>query len=96
MIRARATTEHRSKGQIGQPAACMIENKVVPVEKSAAHRPLSARDYGPSLPGSRPWPNPKIGRFHKSTVAVDNFVGKLGAPGREGRQIKALNNLPQV
>ena len=27
MTRARATTEHRIRGQIGQPAACMIESK---------------------------------------------------------------------
>jgi len=26
MTTAMATTEHRSSGQIGQPAACMIEN----------------------------------------------------------------------
>jgi len=38
MIRAKATTEHKSKGQIGQPAAGMIENKVVPVEESGPKR----------------------------------------------------------
>jgi len=26
MMTAKESTEHRSKGQIGQPAACMIEN----------------------------------------------------------------------
>jgi hypothetical protein len=30
MTSARATTEQKIKGQIGQPAACMIESKVFP------------------------------------------------------------------
>jgi len=29
MISAKATTEHKIKGQIGHPAACMMENKMV-------------------------------------------------------------------
>jgi hypothetical protein len=74
----------------------MIENKVVPVERAAAHRPLSARDYGPWNRTVCPWRTPSCARSQPSTVAVDNFVDKLGAVGREGRQIKALNNLPQV
>jgi hypothetical protein len=34
MTKAKATTEHASNGQIGQPAACMIENKRVLLKKS--------------------------------------------------------------
>jgi hypothetical protein len=30
MMTASAAIEHRSSGQIGQPAACMIENKMIP------------------------------------------------------------------
>jgi hypothetical protein len=30
MTKANATTEQNIKGQIGQPAACMIESKVFP------------------------------------------------------------------
>ncbi len=72
----------------------MIENKVVvPVEKVAAGGRESARDYDlrpaplrQSKPGGKAFP--------QSTAAVDNFVGKLGAGARTGRQIKALDNLP--
>jgi hypothetical protein len=34
MTKANATTEHPNNGQIGQPAACMIENKRVLLNKS--------------------------------------------------------------
>ena len=81
----------------------MIENKVVPVEESghkggretAADGPGIARDYGPRLSRFDPCANPKKA-FSQSTVAVDNFVGKPGAMAGRGRQIKALDNLPQV
>src|ERR1043165_8765262 len=43
MTSAIAAMEHRSKGQIGQPAACMIENN--PVLSVRAH--FGTRDYGP-------------------------------------------------
>jgi hypothetical protein len=36
MISAKATIEHANKGQIGQPAACMIDNKAnTPVNQLA-------------------------------------------------------------
>jgi hypothetical protein len=73
----------------------MIENKGVPVEKKAAGGRESARDYDPSLSLSGRCLSPAK-PFPQSTVAVDNFVGKPGVRAGRGRQIKALDNLPQV
>jgi hypothetical protein len=39
MIKANATTEHINKGQIGQPAACMIPNKSVSPNIVCDYRP---------------------------------------------------------
>jgi hypothetical protein len=44
-----AAMEHRSKGQIGQPAACMIENN--PVLSARAF--FGTRDYGPLRTASK-------------------------------------------
>src|SRR5688572_24635994 len=43
MISAIAAMEQRSSGQIGQPAACMIENNP---DLSAGERVFGTRDYG--------------------------------------------------
>ena len=53
MINARAAIEQMRSGQIGQPAACMIENKDNPRQKNGIRslkamqaRAGFARDYG--------------------------------------------------
>ena len=43
---AKATTEHRIKGQIGQPAACMIDSKAFSCGCSGHSGPKDGRDYG--------------------------------------------------
>ncbi|MFG6415125.1 hypothetical protein ACG02S_14600 [Roseateles sp. DC23W] len=72
----------------------MIENKVVLVEKLAAQGRMIARDYGPSLTPRSLSCSP-LEAPPQSTAAVDNFVDNPGARTRRGRQIKALDNLPQ-
>ena len=83
MTSVRAMTEHSSNGQIGQPAACMIDNKW---SLAAPDALFERRDYGP-----------KAGRIERLdargfasgrcseaallelfTPAVDNFVGNRG------------------
>ncbi|CAM3667019.1 hypothetical protein ROSA5918_01570 [Roseateles saccharophilus] len=56
---------------------------------------MSARDYDPSPGPGRQFRYP-LKAPSQSTAAVDNFVGKPGVVGARGRQIKALDNLPQV
>ncbi|MDG0832097.1 hypothetical protein [Roseateles saccharophilus] len=73
----------------------MIENKVVLVEKNGRGGRMSARDYDPSPGPGRQFRYP-LKAPSQSTAAVDNFVGKPGVVGARGRQIKALDNLPQV
>jgi len=77
MTSAIAAMEHRSRGQIGQPAACMIENNPV---LSAAHV-FWTRDYG--LLGLVSKAHETLAgiettvRSAQSTACVDNFVGNL-------------------
>ena len=47
MTSARAATEHSNNGQIGQPAACMIENNPCLSRMSV----FGTRDYGPGEDG---------------------------------------------
>ena len=76
--------EHNSKGQIGQPAACMIENKKALSVAAAIFR---TRDYGPkvappnagsaSVATAPTIPRSDCFRMRRrtSTAAVDIFVG---------------------
>jgi hypothetical protein len=72
-----AATEQSNKGQIGQPAACMIENNPCLSRRSV----FGTRDYGPGsrlraarLPCYPALSSVQISQF---TLLVDNFVGKL-------------------
>jgi hypothetical protein len=47
MIKANATTEQRIKGQMGQPAACMIENKHVSFRGETGSNFWAGRIMGP-------------------------------------------------
>nr|WP_295130945.1 hypothetical protein [uncultured Roseateles sp.] len=90
MIKAKARTEQISKGQIGQPAACMMENKDDPCRKNpdpaagqsdalAGAEQVNARDYGLK---QRPLSSRVNLLGKQSTAAVDNFVGKPRHTGR--------------
>jgi len=66
MTKAIAATEQMSSGQIGQPAACMIENNPV----LSSNELFWTRDYGPDcMPG----------RWRKSTNcdSCDKLAGSI-------------------
>jgi hypothetical protein len=102
MTTAIATTEHRSSGQIGQPAACMIENSNPDL---SATGDFWTRDYGLSASRGRPAKpvrhalraqhlgGASVGTSEQSTATVDNFVGKWQATGPGPRKRKARNGL---
>lgn len=109
MMSVRATTEQRINGQIGQPAACMIENNPVLFAVLAGDmRPEEHRgesgDYGSKDGEVRAL----VQRFvfargacaktfliapHESTASVDNFVGNWVGNSRRPRKIRALDRL---
>ena len=70
MTSARASTEQAISGQIGQPAACMMENKL---DLRTDETPC---DYGPRGPGSNPGRASLVSAVKQPTVVVDNFVEK--------------------
>jgi len=76
MVSASATTEQRIKGQIGHPAACMIESKVF---LRGVRRPggceLWPMPTAPLLVGS----GRSVAAENVSTVSVHNSVGKPDA-----------------
>lgn len=90
MTNAKATTEQMIRGQMGQPAACMIESKgVLAVLWGVACRsrggglwPMkpghSPRGHRALQPRCRPDTGPRK-RSQLSTDAVDKLVGKLGS-----------------
>ncbi|MFO1221007.1 MAG: hypothetical protein U1E89_21815 [Burkholderiaceae bacterium] len=108
---ASATTEHRINGQIGQPAACMIENKGVPEKVIGRHMPAVAGGEAglwPSGAGRR-YPGvvarqlaPGAGtgaraRMHEqSTASVDKGVGNGWGPPREGAPVRARRWIARV
>ena len=80
MMRVRATMEHRTSGQIGQPAACMIESKGVlgrlsPPRPAASRRPLPQREQGTSgghaLPCETGWVCAASGDYGPAICAPD-------------------------
>jgi hypothetical protein len=75
MTSAKARMEHATRGQMGQPAACMMENKGT----FSAQRIASAADYR-VLGGCRINPT---GCRTTPTEVVDNFVQKPTLPPRE-------------
>jgi len=83
MTSASATTEQKINGQIGHPAACMIESKVFPrgdrrlCERiiADAQQRLSSRLSRVFLTAALPLPLPLLRLRKVSTVSVDNSVG---------------------
>jgi hypothetical protein len=94
MTSAIAAMEQRSSGQMGQPAACMIENNPV---LSAASGFLGraimapARGCGDALQAAADVETTTS--FRQSTAGVDNFVGNLAARRAEPRKRWAGNGL---
>jgi hypothetical protein len=94
MTSAIAAMEHNSNGQIGQPAACMIENKRLLSADSdfwdarlwtrQGHR---ARFVRPLLVVQ------KTLRRTQSTADVDNFVGNLAPIRAKPRKRATCNGL---
>jgi hypothetical protein len=79
-------------GQIGQPAACMMENKGVSEGGSRLRRAIMAD----GATGSRaPSPGWRCGCMRISTDSVDKLVGKLRAAVLQWRQHGLADNLPQ-
>lgn len=82
--------EHTTNGQIGQPAACMIDSKI------PSNVVFESGDYGPKgTPPSvaRQARHTTLQALCPSTVAVDNFVGNRGRVGAKARKIKAFNRV---
>jgi hypothetical protein len=97
-----ATTEHMIKGQMGQPAACMMENNPV-LSMPEQGRNLLHGIMGPAevhLGGRARSSTPVVvvqaavsSMPRQFTAAVDNFVGKPAPSARKPRKIKASNRL---
>ena len=85
MTRASATTEHRIRGQIGQPAACMIESKGFSCGGLAGR--WGARCGAIMADRRRHWPfaRSRTRLPALSTESVDNFVGKRLEPAPDPR-----------
>jgi len=102
MTTAMATTEHRSSGQIGQPAACMIENNNPDLSATGGFwdarlwpERIARRPAKPGRPASR---RQHLGGAlatapQQSTATVDNFVGNCQAIGQGPRKRKARDGL---
>jgi len=75
MISASATTEQRISGQIGQPAACMIENKGFSLARTGSAGGRIMADAKRRNPRRRPR---RDLRSQLSTEAVDKVVRKAG------------------
>lgn len=75
MISASATTEQKIKGQIGHPAACMIDSKVFPLGAQRLCGAIMA-DARERFVG--PPPDPFATCRKVSTDSVDNSVGNPG------------------
>jgi hypothetical protein len=94
MTSAIAAMEHRSKGQIGQPAACMIENN--PVLSAASvflGRAIMALSERVSEAGRLAAVVETTVHFGQSTAYVDNFVGNLAAIRARPRKLDAGDGL---
>jgi hypothetical protein len=93
MISAIAAIEQSSSGQIGQPAACMIENNPILSASSgfldARLWPFASREQG-SIDSAG---TETTVRFSQSTATVDNFVGNPPAPSAKPRKFKARDGL---
>ncbi|MFT3955373.1 MAG: hypothetical protein QM722_13575 [Piscinibacter sp.] len=81
--------EQMMSGQIGQPAACMIENKrALSMASTSAKAGLSGRamiDQGVRDRAMRALGVAKTPE--QSTADVDNFVGNRGGSGAKAREI---------
>jgi hypothetical protein len=102
MTTAMATTEHRSSGAIGQPAACMIENNNPDLSATGGfwdarlwpeHTRCDAQNSAPELSPSVLAAGLTRQLSQQSTVAVDNFVGNLAVLSPRPRKCKAWNGL---
>jgi hypothetical protein len=84
ITRARPTTEHAIRGQIGQPAACMMENK----------SELQAKTGGWAMWNYGAVRNACMARFvgaQLCTATVDNFVDKHATPRRRPAPTRRFN-----
>ena len=89
-MNAKARMEHRMSGQIGQPAACMMESKgffraTWPCKDArdygaACHAPRPPAPPPPPSPPTRPHQHPICQPPRERTNSVDNFVKKTPAP----------------
>jgi hypothetical protein len=94
MTSAMAAMEHRSKGQIGQPAACMIENNPVLSAGSVfLGRAIMAPPQRVSEGGSVAAGVETTVHCGQSTADVDNFVGNPATILAKPRELEACNNL---
>lgn len=108
MISAKAKVEQATRGHIGQPAACMIENNRALSKVLRWRRgDFGTRDYGPKHPLSRtcdarfaaahpPARGTMLESGQASTATVDNFVGNRVWFAAKGRICWAWNTLLKV
>jgi hypothetical protein len=82
MIKASATTEQISRGQIGQPAACMIENKAFSREAAAA----AAREIMSEAAGASAAPP---GRWRTVHLFCGQLCGQPACIARKPAPIRA-------
>jgi hypothetical protein len=88
--------EQMINGQIGQPAACMIENKAVPLRAQRFYF-FRVGDYGPIAFGLCRRKLRAEQRFsQQSPASVDNFVGNRVAAVREPRELRRCERLPKT
>ena len=90
MTRARATTEQRISGQIGQPAACMIENKRVLSWRLDGARRCMARKAALQLYRRELWSRRATRVRQSSTAAVDNIVRNRARPRKAAQCCGAI------
>jgi hypothetical protein len=93
MTSAIATMEQRISGQIGQPAACMIENNP---DLSAASGFWDARLWRDGVGEQAPHRCAGVDTtlpLAQSTACVDNFVGNSAWPACEPRKRWARHRL---
>jgi hypothetical protein len=91
--------EHRIKGQIGQPAACMIENKGKALSARRTRRIFGSGDYGAKAcahGATAACDAFKSRRSRQSTTTVDNIVGNGARHGGEPRECRRENRLPNL
>jgi hypothetical protein len=83
---ATATIEQRIKGQIGQPAACMIENKGVPGVCWGGQR---GGDYGPKARHFRPLPQRRKRALRPIHRNCGKHCGQLAPAAAQSAQLLA-------